>query len=67
MEKNKQNSKEPKPDPNQVDFKIYFVISSEIGKLSVDKFSTTKREYNTCVCEKIFPSKIINFNQPFFL
>ena len=57
MEKNKQNSKEPKPDPNQVDFKIYFVISTEIGKLSVDKFSTTKPEYNTCVFEKTLPIK----------
>ena len=59
-------SKDPKPDPNQVDFKIYFMISTEIGKLSVDKFSTTKPEYNTCVCEKTLPSKNNKFQSTIF-
>ena len=61
-----EKSKDPKQEPNQVDFKIYFMISTEIGKLSVDKFSTTKPEYNNCVCEKALPIKNNKFESKIF-
>ena len=52
-----EKSKVPKSDTNQKEFKIYFVMSAEIGKLNEEKFSSDNPEYKYYVCEKTFPSK----------
>ena len=66
MEKNNQKQKDPKPDPNQTNFKIYFLISTEIGKLKIEKFGADQKQYNNCVNEKIYPSKNNKFEASIF-
>ena len=45
-----------KPDPNQVDFKVYFLLNTEIGKLNVDYLKINNNAFEMCTCEKIFPT-----------
>ena len=46
---------EPKPDPNQTEFKVYFILSTVIGKLNPKFFSMDKKGFGEFVCEKVFP------------
>ena len=43
------------PDPNQEIFKIYLILSPEIGKIKYEQLSINK-DFQTFICEKIFPT-----------
>ena len=48
---------EPKPDPNQTEFKVYFILSTVIGKINTKAFYMDKKGFGDFVCEKVFPAK----------
>ena len=50
-----EKKKEPKPDPNQTEFKVYFILSTEVKKLNPKFFSMDKNGFGNFVCEKVFP------------
>ena len=47
-----------KPNSNQNEFKVYFILSTEAGKIDPKNFYIDKKGFGNFVCEKIFP--IIN-------
>ena len=48
--------KEPKPDPNQTEFKVYFILSTDVNKkIDTTKFFMDKKGFGDFVCEKVFP------------
>ena len=47
---------ETKPNENQEEFKIYLLLSTEIGKLNYNEFSTNQQIFHSFTCEKIFPT-----------
>ena len=53
---NSNEGKQAKIEPNQnkMDYKIYFIVSTEYGKIKPKKFSIDKQGYGFCACEKKF-------------
>ena len=53
---NSNEGKQAKIEPNQnkMDYKIYFIVSTEYGKVKPYKFSIDKQGYEFCACEKKF-------------
>ena len=47
---------ETKPNENQEEFRIYLLLSTEIGKLDYNEFSTNQQIFHSFTCEKIFPT-----------
>ena len=48
---------EPKPYPNKTKFKVYFILSTVIGKINLKEFFMDKKGFGEFVCEKVFPAK----------
>ena len=46
---------DPKPDPNQTEFKVYFILSTVIGKINPKFFFMDNKGFGEFVCEKVFP------------
>jgi hypothetical protein len=54
---NEAKQKKIEPNQNKLDYKIYFIVSTEYGKVNPYKFSIDKEGYGFCDCEIKFTKK----------